>query len=162
MTILTKHASTFLAALALSAASYSLPVAAVGAQEADQAKETAAVEALVGRFTAAQARHDAAVLRELTSARYVEISPLGDVDPREKMLGSYTGGPNATPPAVTVEEPSVTLLGDTAVMRARLHFTVSKGGQSRNFDMRTSYVAHKEDGRWKLVSLQATPIRPKS
>lgn len=161
MTIFTKHANTFLAALALGAAACWLPAAAASAQEASQEKEAAAVEALVGRFTDAQARQDASVLRELTSARYVEISPLGDVDPREKMLGFYTGGPNATPPVVSVEEPSVTLLGDTAVMRARLHFTVSKGGQSRNFDMRTSYVAHKEDGRWKLVSLQATPIRPK-
>lgn len=156
MTIFTTRFRILLAGLLLGAASYGVP--AIAATAAD----VTAVEDLVRRFTAAQAQHDATVLRDLTSAQYVEISPLGDVDPREKMLGFYTKGADFTPPAIAVDEPTVTLLGDTAIMTAKLHFTMERGGQSRSFDMRTSYVAHKEGGRWKLVSMQATPMRPKS
>lgn len=156
MSTCTTRFRILLAGLMFSAASFGGP--AVAATVSD----VTAVEQLVRQFTAAQAQHDATVLRDLTSARYVEISPLGEVDPREKMLGFYTKGADFTPPAVAVDEPTVTLLGDTAIMTAKLHFTLERGGQSRSFDMRTSYVAHKEGGRWKLVSMQATPMRPKS
>jgi len=150
------------AGLILGAASCCIPVAAASASDTRQSADVTAVEELVRQFAEAQAQHDAAVLRDLTSEQYVEISPLGEVDPREKMLGFYTRGANFTPPTVALDERTVTLLGDTALISAKLQFSIDKGGQSRSFAMRAGYVAHKEGGRWKLVSMQATPIRPKS
>lgn len=128
---------------------------------AGQATDVAAVAELVNKFTQAQVQKDALALRALTAEQYVEISPLGEVDAREKMLSFYVKDAAYVPPAVTLDERTVSLLGDTAVIVARLNFTMSQAGQTRSFAMRSSYVAHKDAGQWKLVSMQATPIRPK-
>lgn len=162
MTMFTRLFPSLLIGLMLGAATYYVPAAAASASDTRQSADVTAVEELVRQFAEAQAQHDAAVLRDLTSEQYVEISPLGEVDPREKMLGFYTRGANFTPPTVALDERTVTLFGDTALISAKLQFSIDKGGQSRSFAMRAGYVAHKEGGRWKLVSMQATPIRSKS
>lgn len=130
--------------------------------DASEAADVAAVGELVRKFTDAQVQMDAPTLRALTAEQYVEISPLGEVDAREKMLGFYVKDASRTPPTVAIDERTVSLFGDTALIIAKLNFTMSHNGQARSYAMRMSYVAHKEGAQWKLVSLQATPIRPKS
>ena len=130
------------------------------APDASPAADTAAVGDLLRRFTDAQTQADAAALRALTAEQYVEISPLGDVDPREKMLGFYVKDPGRTPPVLVIDERSIALLGDTALVTARLNFTMTANGQARSFAMRAGFVAHKDGMQWKMVSAQYTPIRP--
>lgn len=136
-------------------------VASATTSGASEATDVAAVNDLVNKFTQAQVQKDAPALRALTAEQYVEISPLGEVDPREKMLAFYVKDAGYVPPAVALDERTVSLLGDTALIVAKLNFTMSHAGQTRSFAMRSSYVAHKDGGQWKLVSMQATPIRPK-
>jgi len=151
---------TFLAACILCTVSVSAPVAAATAS--DQVTDLKLVEELVNKFTEAQVQKDAATLRSLTADQYVEISPLGDVDPREKMLGFYVKTTGSVTPTLAIDDRTVALSADTAVMTVKLHYTMNKDGQSRSFEMRVGYVAHKEGGQWKLLSSQGTPIRPKS
>lgn len=118
--------------------------------------DTAAVTELVRQFGDAQRNPDPVVLRALTSEQFVEISPLGDVDPREKMIGFYVRDPARVPPQITIDEQTVRMFGDSAIVNLRL--TLNVNGQTRA--MRSSYVAHKEGSGWKMVSAQHTPMRP--
>jgi len=127
----------------------------VAAQDTTNADSTGAVE-LVRQFLDAQAHYDVPALRALTSDQFVEISPLGDVDPRDRMLGFYVkDAPPARPP-VGIDERQVRVFGDSAVVTVRL--TLDINGQARS--LRSNFVAHKQGGQWKLVSAQHTPMRP--
>lgn len=126
----------------------------VSAQEASA--DSTAVAELVRKFGDAQRNPDPVALRALTSTQFLEISPLGDVDPREKMIGFYIKDPARIPPQVTIDEQTVRVFGDSAVVNLRL--TMHVNDQARS--LRSSYVAHKEGAEWKIVSAQHTPMRP--
>ncbi|MED5593953.1 nuclear transport factor 2 family protein [Janthinobacterium sp. P210006] len=131
------------------------------AQPARAADDDAAVLNLVRQHVAAQASFDAPALAALTADNYAEVSPLGDVDTREKMLAFYAPEKKSAAPVIAVEEPFVRVAGDTAVLIARLAVTVQAGGQQRNMALRASYVAKKEGAAWKLLSAQYTGIAPR-
>jgi ketosteroid isomerase-like protein len=129
------------------------------AMAAPDAGSPALVE-LVQRHAEAQRDFDQATLKAVTAENYVEVSPAGEVDSREKMLSFYAPEQKRASPQLTVTEPMVRLLGDTAVVLAKLNYTMGAEGQARTFAMRASYVAQLKDGKWKLVSAQYTGIRP--
>ncbi|RDE07407.1 nuclear transport factor 2 family protein [Sphingomonas aracearum] len=120
------------------------PAVAAEAKASDPAQ-------LVDAFIAAQRSFDQAALARLTAPEYVEISPLGDFDPREKMLGFYAADKKQPVPEITVSEREVVMLGDTAIVTARLAI----GPRA----VRAGYVAHKDKAGWRLVSAQFTPVR---
>jgi len=117
------------------------------------------VKTLVQRFTAAQSGFDAATLKTLTADNYIEISPLGEVDPREKMLSFYVKKDDKPRPEIGVDELSTRVLGDSAVTIGRTFYAMNAGGQNRTFSLRSVFVSAKQGGTWKLVSVQYTPIR---
>jgi len=131
-------------------------LAAAAVQAAPAGQE---VETLVQRFTAAQSGFDAATLKSLTADNYIEISPLGEIDPREKMLSFYVKKDDKPRPAIGVDELSTRVLGDSAVTIARVSYSMMAGGQSRTFALRSVFVAARQGKEWKLVSAQYTPIR---
>jgi ketosteroid isomerase-like protein len=123
---------------------------------------TQALTDLIQRFTEAQRDMDAPTLKNLTAENYIEISPLGEVDPREKMLSFYVKDDKRVAPAVTVDETQTRLLGTTAVVIARVSYSRAVDGPQRTFSLRSVFVAEKAGAAWKLVSAQYTPIRPKN
>jgi hypothetical protein len=104
------------------------------------------VSELVQRFATAQGTFDRAALEALTFENYIEISPLGEVDPRAKMLSFYVKHDDKPLPAISV--------------LAKVSYAMTVGGQTRTSALRSSFVAQQQDGAWKLVSAQYTPIRP--
>lgn len=144
-----------LAAILFSGASWTAVHAAP--QEPNSA-ESVGLTALASAFIEAQTHFNVAALRALTSEQFVEISPLGEVDPREKMLSFYVSDTPPPPPTVLFEEPQVRVFGDSAIITFKLILTIN--GQPRS--MRANFVAHKEAAQWKLVSVQHTPMRPRA
>src|SRR5690349_7802094 len=63
-------------------------------------KNEEALRSLVKRVADAQVAWDAIALDSLFAADYIEISPAGEFDPREKVLGFYK--PELKPPAGTM------------------------------------------------------------
>jgi ketosteroid isomerase-like protein len=118
------------------------------------------VSELVQRFATAQGTFDRTALEALTAENYIEISPLGEVDPRAKMLSFYVKHDDKPLPAITVDEITPRVLGNTAIVLAKVSYAVTVAGQTRTAALRSSFVAHQQDGAWKLVSAQYTPIRP--
>jgi len=125
------------------------------------ADEDAALISLVQQHVKAQADFNVPALTALTADNYVEVSPLGDVDTREKVLAFYAADKKTAAPVITLEEPLIRVSGDTAVLIAKLAMTISASGQQRPVALRASYVAQKEGGAWKLLSAHYSGIAPK-
>ncbi|MDZ7282382.1 nuclear transport factor 2 family protein [Sphingomonas sanguinis] len=132
-----------------------LPLSAASARPAPQQSTP---RALVERFEAARRDFDPATLATTLAPDFVEISPRGEVDPRDKVLGFYD--PRLKHPAPPIESDEVTIrsVGDTALVTQRLSFTLP-GATSRR-SVRVLYVARRVGGGWQLLSAQYTPIPP--
>lgn len=133
-------------------------VGAIG--DAYAAPGDAELVALVQRHAQAQNNFDQVVLKATTAESYVEISPVGEVDGREKMLSFYAPEQKRPSPQLQLDEPVVRFFGDTAVISARLSYRLNQEGAARTFAMRAGYVARLVDNQWLLVSAQYTGIRP--
>lgn len=115
------------------------------------------IQSLIDRFDAARIQHDPAALTKTLAADYEEISPVGEVDAREKVLGFYAPELKRPAPAMTSEPLVIRSRGNVAVITTRKSFTIP-GGPVRS--VRVRYVAERAAGRWLLVSAQYTPIPP--
>lgn len=129
-----------------------------------QSNDDEALKSLVKQMTDAQMNYQPEKLDKILTADYIEISPAGEFDPREKVLGFYK--PEMKPPAdkmsVTVEadEFSVRNYGDFAVVIARLNYKMtSEGKLLPPRSIRATYVLRKQKGSWKIASAQYTGIR---
>lgn len=116
-------------------------------------------------MTDAQANYDAATLDKIFTADYIEISPVGEFDPREKVLGFYK--PELKQPAAKMSatteatEFSIRVYDKFAVIITRLNYTItSEGKPLPPRSMRATIVCKKEKGAWKIASAQYTGIRP--
>lgn len=142
-------------AAATLAGALALAGAANAAEDADSG-----LVALVQRHVQAQNSFDQAALKAMTAENYVEISPVGEVDSREKMLSFYAPEQKRPSPQVKVDEPAVRIFGDTALISAQLTYTIEQDGAARSFALRGGYVARRVNQQWLLVSAQYTGIRP--
>ena len=129
---------------------------------AGQVRAAGEVQRLIDAFTKAQRDFDQARLRALTTDGYVEISPIGEVDPRDKMLGFYAPANKVDAPAMTLSDISVRMVGrDTAVAITTIFYSVPTKDGPRTVSMRAVFVAAHEGRSWKLGSAQYTPVRTK-
>ena len=127
---------------------------------ANAAPADAELVALVQRHAQAQNNFDQLALKATTAENYVEISPVGEVDGREKMLSFYAPEQKRPSPQLQFDEPVVRLFGDTALISARLSYRLNQEAGVRTFALRAGYVARLVDKQWLLVSAQYTGIRP--
>lgn len=130
-----------------------------------QNKDDAKLTALVKQMTDAQAAYNAEVLDKIFASDYIEISPIGEFDPREKVLGFYKPEmkPDPSKMSATVEATdfSIRSYDKFAIVITRLNFTRTIGGKTLPpISMRAMVVCRKEKGEWKIASVQYTGIRP--
>ena len=133
-------------------------------QEAKPGKDDQELTALVKQMAEAQTKFDAATLDKIYTADFIEISPAGEVDPRDKVLGFYK--PEAKPPgempSVTTDEFMIRTYGNFAVVIVRLTYAPAATAPAARppFSIRVTIVCRKEKGVWKIGSSQYTGIRP--
>jgi len=130
-----------------------------------QTKDDESLKALVKQMTDAQAAYDANTLDKIFTSDYIEISPVGEFDPREKVLGFYK--PELKPPAgkmsatTVADEFSIRNYGKFAIVITRLNYTITTDGKTLPpRSIRATIVCRKEKGAWKIASAQYTGIRP--
>lgn len=130
-----------------------------------QSKDETAIRAAIDAMTTAQAAYDAAALDRLFTSDYIEISPVGEFDPRAEVLTFYTPAEKDKAAGVNVDVAedfrSVRIYRDTAVAIVELTFMMTKDG--KDFPARkmmATVVCRKERGDWKIASAQYTVIRP--
>lgn len=138
----------------LSASLLALPAGAADNAAAPQ------VVALAHRYIDAQRAFDVPALRAITEDDFIEISPIGELDEREKMLGFYAPDKQKPgTPTITTEDGATRVFGDAAMHIATLSFTMMVEGKPRSASIRAVFVAHLQGGQWKLVSVQYTGVR---
>jgi len=130
-----------------------------------QNKDETAIRTAIDAMTTAQSAYDAAALDRLFTADYIEISPVGEFDPRAKVLTFYTPAEKEKAAGVNVDVAedfrSIRIYDDTAVAIVELTFTMSKDGKTAPpRKMMATTVLRKERGNWKIASVQYTGIRP--
>ena len=130
-----------------------------------QSKDDEKLKSLVKQMTDAQINYQPEILDQIFAADYIEISPVGEFDPRAKVLGFYK--PELKPPAdkssTTVEAAdfSIRKYGKFAVVITKFNFTLTSNGKPNPpFSMRATLVCRREKSAWKIVSAQYTGIRP--
>src|SRR5882762_3768925 len=127
-------------------------------------KDEKDLKSLVSQMTTAQSRFDAATLERIYASDFIEISPIGEVDPRDKTIGFYK--PEANPDrdkmkmTVATDEFIIRQYGKFAVVIARIAFTPTEPSPRPPFSVRLTIVCSKEKGGWKIASAQYTGIRP--
>jgi ketosteroid isomerase-like protein len=130
-----------------------------------QNSEKQALTELVKQMVNAQTNFDTPTLEKIYAADFIEISPVGEVDPREKTIGFYK--PEANPDrdkmksTVTTDEFSIRTYNNFAIVIARITFaqTGSAPPARPPFSLRVTLVCRKEKGSWKINSAQYTGIR---
>lgn len=116
--------------------------------------------ALITQYAQAQTSFDLGSLKAATADTFIEVSPIGEVDPREKVLGFYASSKKSPGPTLKIDYQNTRIYGDTVVVLARMTYSM-KGpdGQERQQALQACYVAYRLQDKWKLVSAQYTPIR---
>ena len=126
-------------------------------------KDDAALTSLVKQLADAQVAFDVSALDRIFTSDYIEISPLGEFDPRDKVLGFYK--PEMKPPGgigmtLDVSEVSIRNYGKFAVVIAKLTYTPTGGQNAPPRSIRGTFVCRREGKDWKIASAQYTGIRP--
>lgn len=113
-------------------------------------------EAAARRYLAAEAAFDVKALDAVLAPQFVEISPRGEVDERDRVLGFYAPGRKTAVPPMTLGDFRTRVHGHAAVVSARVSYTVN--GQSLALTVGISAV--EDHGAWKLLSAQYTRAAP--
>lgn len=133
--------------------------------QSKQSKTERDLTALVKQMAEAQSKFDFATLEKIYASDYIEVSPIGEVDPRERAIGFYKPEANAnrsgTNPTVTTDEFQIRSYGDFAIVIARFTFAQTGNEISARplISFRATVACRKEKGAWKIASVQTTGIR---
>lgn len=141
-----------------------LTLAAISGLSQTAAKDESTFKALIKQMTDAQAAYDAPALDKLLTPDYIEISPLGEFDPRDKVLGFYTPEAKAAAgnmtPVLEVTELSMRTYDKFAIVIAKFTYTIQVDGKTMPpRSMRVTFVFRKEKDAWRVASAQYTGIR---
>ncbi|MEH3160049.1 MAG: nuclear transport factor 2 family protein [Sphingomonas taxi] len=121
--------------------------------------DTVALGQLVDRFNAARADFADTALAATLAPDFEEISPVGDVDDRAKVIGFYRPADRKPAPVLQGSERSIALHGTWALVTERLSFAMPRpDGTTLTRSLRVRYVAVKAPGGWQLASAQYTGI----
>lgn len=128
-------------------------------------REEPALRTLIKQMTDAQLAFDAKTLDRIFTPDYIEISPVGEFDTREKVLGFYKPelkpDPSKISTSVEVTDHSFRYDKVWAIVIVRLNFAIVVDGKAAPpRSMRATAVCRKERGQWKIATVQYTGIRP--
>ena len=133
--------------------------ATMPAEQAQTEQPAAAAARLAQQYVDATSGFDQALLQQILAADFQEISPVGEVDSRAKVISFYPAAAKAKAPPVTAslsELSSRTYADQLVVSTAKLTYNFDGTPHSRS--MRVQFVSALQQGRWQLVSTQFTGI----
>jgi ketosteroid isomerase-like protein len=111
-------------------------------------------------FVRVRNQFDQAAMIAMMAPEYQEVSPVGEVDSRERVIGFYAADKKSAAPPMTITETVARPAGTIGVVTMRIAYTMpGKDGQMQTRAIRAGFVARRTKGDWQFVSLQFTPIR---
>lgn len=137
-----------------------LSFSAFSQSKADQKVISVAIQAVTG-----QENYDPATLEKIYASDYIEISPKGEIDVRDKAIGFYkvddVESAKLKTPRYILDEFNVRRYKDNAIVITRF----SVGSKTDKERKPTAvglavYCLRREKGGWKIFSSQFTPFPP--
>jgi hypothetical protein len=111
-------------------------------------------------FVRVRNQFDQAAMIAMMAPEYQEVSPVGEVDSREQVIGFYAADKKSAAPPMTITETIARPAGTLGVVTMRIAYTIpGMDGQIQTRALRAGFVARRIKGDWQFVSLQFTPIR---
>ncbi|MBS1792453.1 MAG: nuclear transport factor 2 family protein [Acidobacteria bacterium] len=128
-----------------------------------QNKQEEEVIAVAKKAAAAQENYDPATLEKIYAADYVEISPRGEIDVRDKAIGFYKVADveqvRAKTPRFILDEFKVRHYGKFAMIIARFSIGPKNDAQKPPTPLGiVIYALRREKDEWKIYSAQFTPF----
>lgn len=123
------------------------------------------VIAVVKKAAMAQESYDPVTLDKVYASDYVEISPKGEIDEREKAIGFYKvedpAKMSSQTPRYILDDIKVRHYGKFAIVISKLSFGSKTDAQKPAMTLGiVTYALRKEKGEWKIYSAQFTPFPP--
>lgn len=127
---------------------------------AGMTKDVAEILELEARRSRALVEGDAATLDEITAEDYTHVETGGGIRDKAGFLAILTR-PGVRFTSWVIEENTVRIYGDTAVVTGRYRNTVrTPAGEQPPKRARHIRVYVRQDGRWRNVAHQATSLAP--
>jgi ketosteroid isomerase-like protein len=131
-----------------------------------QNKQNEEVIAIIKQAVAAQENYDPATLEKIYAADYIEISPKGEIDVRDKAIGFYkvedVEKAKAKTPKYILDEFKVRHYKNYAMVISRFSVGSKTNPEQKSAVGLVLYALRKEKGTWKIYSAQFTPFPPPS
>ena len=126
-----------------------------------QSTDTDAVSKTLRQYAEATRNYDWKALDRLFAPEYVEVSPLGEVDVRDKAISFYKQ-PGPSPDSIAFDELTVRYPGrDFAVAIFRETATIKRGEKEVTMPFRVTVGLKRHGKEWQLYSSQFVAIRLK-
>jgi len=111
-------------------------------------------------FVRVRNQFDQAAMIAMMAPEYQEVSPVGEVDSRERVIGFYATDKKSAAPPMTITETVARPAGAIGVVTMRIAYAVpGNDGQLQSRALRAGFVARRIGKEWRFVSAQFTPIR---
>jgi uncharacterized protein (TIGR02246 family) len=127
------------------------------AEKPSASREEEAVHKKIDEIVAAEGRNDADALDRLYVADYTFVTPFGQVWSKTRYLGMMRSG-DLKSGSYSRDEETIRLYGDTAVVIYRSTAQGTLKGETFNSQRRVTTVLMKQDGVWRALGRQSTPI----
>ena len=130
-----------------------------------QSKKDDDLIAITKRAAAAQESYDTATLEQIYASDYIEISPKGEIDVRDKAIGFYkvedVEAARAKTPKYMLDEFQVRSYKDHAIIISRFSIGSKTDAERKPTAVGlVLYSLRKEKNVWKIYSAQFTPFPP--
>ena len=115
---------------------------------------------LVQAFSDARSHFDPKALDALLTPDYVEVSPRGEIDRRQAVLGFYAADKATPVPPMSLATQDVRRYGDTAIVIGSVDYTIpTPTGGTVKRTARVTYVERRVGTRWLMASAQYTGVQ---
>ena len=125
----------------------------------DRTKDVATLTHLSDAWDKAIVRKDEKAIADNMAEDFRMIDGRGEVSAKKAFVADLID-PKLTIDPYTVEEFSVRLYGDTALLSGRTHMTGQYDGKPFTSDYRYIDIYVRKGGAWKIVSVQITKLAP--
>ncbi len=112
---------------------------------------------LAEAWIAAELRGDTEFLERTLADDFAAVGPLGFVLTKQEWIGRHRSG-NMTYRSLELTEVSARIYDDTAVVIGRQSQDAAYQGNSVKAELRLTAVFVRQQGQWKLVGVQMSPI----
>lgn len=124
---------------------------------ADRARDVAELKRLSDAWDQAIIRKDEKAIADNMAEDFRQIDPRANLETKQSFVAGIMD-PKLSIDPYTVEDFEVRLYGDTALLSGRTHMTGKYDGQVFESNYRYIDIYVRENGRWKIVSVQITRI----